>query len=64
VVNAHKGKKTVVDFIKDIFKADGVGGFFVGIKARMLHVGLIVTTQLVIYDWVKKVVGIGLTGSV
>ncbi|GMI23674.1 hypothetical protein TrCOL_g12526 [Triparma columacea] len=63
VVNAHKGKASVNDFIRNIFAVDGIGGFFVGIKARMLHVGLIVTTQLIIYDWIKLLMGIGLTGS-
>ena len=63
VVNAHQGKKKVSDFVKDIVSADGVAGFFVGIKARMAHIVLIVTTQLVIYDAVKMLMGIALTGS-
>lgn len=32
-------------------------------KARLLHVGLIVTVQLVIYDAVKMMVGLPATGA-
>lgn len=63
-VNAHEGEKTTRDFFRDILKEDGIPGFFRGIRARFLHVGLIVTVQLLIYDFVKRLVGIAATGSV
>lgn len=63
-VNAHEGDKTTRDFFRDILKEDGIAGFFRGIRARFLHVGLIVTVQLLIYDFVKRLVGIAATGSV
>jgi solute carrier family 25 phosphate transporter 3 len=46
-----------------IFEDAGVGGFFCGIQMRLLHVALIITSQLVIYDFVKQAVGLAATGS-
>lgn len=62
VINAHKGKLTTRDHIRSILKEKGIGGFFVGIQERFVHVGLIVTLQLLIYDIVKRLVGITATG--
>lgn len=63
LVNAHEGSKRTRDFAKDIMNGkDGVCGFFVGIKPRFLHVLVIVTVQLMIYDFVKRLVGIAATG--
>mmetsp|Transcript_18659 Transcript_18659/g.42629 ORF Transcript_18659/g.42629 Transcript_18659/m.42629 type:complete len:266 (+) Transcript_18659:292-1089(+) len=63
VVNAHQGGRRTRSFAKDIWKKDGLKGFFVGVNARLLHVSLMVTTQLIIYDMVKQMVGIVATGS-
>jgi len=62
VVNAEEGDGRTRDFFKDILKKNGVRGFFVGIRARFVHVGLIVTMQLFIYDIVKRFCGITATG--
>ncbi len=62
VMNAHKGKSTTRDYIKSIMEESGIGGFFVGTQERLVHVGMIVTVQLLIYDFVKRVVGISATG--
>jgi len=62
VVNAAEGKKTTVQFFNEIMRQDGIAGFFVGIKERFVHVGMIVTLQLLIYDYVKRLVGIAATG--
>ena len=63
LVNAHEGSKRTRDFAKDIMDGnDGIRGFFVGIKPRFLHVIMIVTVQLMIYDFVKRLVGIAATG--
>ena len=66
VVNAHEGERRKTrDVMKQIFRSDrGVRGFFVGVKTRFLHVGMIVTVQLLIYDFVKRLVGIAATGTV
>jgi solute carrier family 25 phosphate transporter 3 len=62
VVNAEEGKKSTSEFARDIMKRDGFAGFFVGVRERFLHVGIIVTMQLLIYDFVKRLVGISATG--
>mmetsp|Transcript_25283 Transcript_25283/g.50345 ORF Transcript_25283/g.50345 Transcript_25283/m.50345 type:complete len:387 (+) Transcript_25283:144-1304(+) len=62
-VNAHRGTKRTRDFAQEIRKKDGIRGFFVGVHARLVHVGLMVTLQLLIYDTVKRMVGIAATGS-
>ncbi len=62
VMNAHKGKLTTRDYIKSIVKENGLRGFFVGTQERLVHVGIIVTVQLLIYDLVKRLVGITATG--
>ena len=66
LVNAHEGSKRTNDFIRDILQQGdgGVKGFFVGTKSRFLHVGIIVTSQLILYDFLKRLVGIAPTGSV
>lgn len=66
LVNAHEGdRRRTRDLVRDILRSDrGIGGFFVGIKTRFLHVGVIVTLQLLIYDYVKRLCGIAATGSV
>lgn len=62
VMNAQKGKSTTRDYVKSIMKENGIGGFFVGTRERLVHVGMIVTVQLLIYDFVKRLVGISATG--
>lgn len=65
LVNAHEGDKTANDFLKEISRSRrGMQRLFVGMKTRFLHVGIIVTVQLLIYDFVKRLVGIAATGSV
>ena len=65
LVNAHKGTRTVRDFVNDILRSErGVRGFFVGFKTRLLLSGVTVTIQLLVYDMVKRLCGIAATGSV
>lgn len=60
---AHDGDYRTRDISRNILRSDrGIAGFFVGTKTRLLHVGIIVTIQLLIYDFVKRVCGIGATG--
>lgn len=46
-----------------IYRERGLKGFMTGISARFVHVGAIVTTQLVVYDFVKSAIGLPPTGS-
>lgn len=63
VISAHEGeKKRTREFAKNIMKEQGIAGFFVGIQARFVHVGVIVTIQLLMYDFVKRLCGIAATG--
>jgi solute carrier family 25 (mitochondrial phosphate transporter), member 3 len=52
-----------VTTIRAIYDADGWGGFVAGITARFVHVGVIVTSQLVLYDSVKQMLGLPATGA-
>jgi len=59
-----KTNKGVWGICKDIYnEKGGFPGFFTGTGARIIHVGLIITTQLVIYDIVKQSLGLPATGS-
>lgn len=49
--------------VQGIYKVNGVPSFFVGTGARIVHVGLIITSQLVIYDIVKQLLGLPATGA-
>lgn len=63
LVNAHGGDKGTKDVFRDLVSSQrGVRGFFVGMKARFLHVGVIVTLQLLVYDLIKRLCGIAATG--
>merc|ERR1740129_1144049 len=48
--------------VKKIYDRGGVGAFFTGTYARILHVSSIITSQLVIYDIVKQLLGLPATG--
>ena len=63
LVNAHGGNQRPTQIYRSILQSErGVRGFFVGFKDRMVHVGIIVTLQLLIYDYVKRLCGIAATG--
>lgn len=66
LMNANEGeRRRTRDIVRDILRSDrGISGFFVGIKTRFLHVGIIVTLQLFLYDVIKRLCGIAATGSV
>jgi solute carrier family 25 (mitochondrial phosphate transporter), member 3 len=49
--------------VGDLFAQGGLAQFFTGTRARLLHVGLIITSQLVIYDFIKQFLGLPATGS-
>jgi len=49
--------------ISDIYGRGGVPEFFRGTQARLVHVGMIITSQLMVYDLVKQLLGLPATGS-
>lgn len=51
------------DVVARLYRDGGVAKFFTGTQARIVHVGLIITSQLVIYDIVKQLLGLPATGS-
>ena len=55
--------KRFSDVVSEIYKDQGPGGFFSGLSARLLHVGVIITSQLVLYDTIKQLLGLPATGS-
>jgi solute carrier family 25 phosphate transporter 3 len=55
--------RTFFDVVAAIHSRGGVGEFFRGTGARIVHVGMIITSQLVIYDVVKQALGLAATGS-
>jgi solute carrier family 25 phosphate transporter 3 len=60
----RKTTKNIFMTVKDIYdNQGGTSGFFTGTSARILHVGVIITSQLVIYDIVKQLLGLPATGS-
>ena len=44
-------------------KGGGFKAFFRGLNARFVHVGFIITSQLVIYDQIKQALGLAASGS-
>ena len=58
----HANKK-FSEIISDIYNKHGIGGFFIGVVARLMHVSSIITSQLVIYDVVKIALGLHASGA-
>jgi len=54
---------TFFSVINHIYKQRGLGGFYLGLQARLAHVASIITSQLVLYDIVKAALGLPVTGS-
>ena len=52
-----------MDVVVRLYRDGGLAKFFTGTQARIIHVGLIITSQLVIYDIVKQLLGLPATGS-
>ena len=49
--------------LRTLYERGGLSEFFRGTGARIVHVGMIITSQLVIYDIVKQLLGLPATGS-
>mmetsp|Transcript_27265 Transcript_27265/g.41026 ORF Transcript_27265/g.41026 Transcript_27265/m.41026 type:complete len:324 (+) Transcript_27265:157-1128(+) len=65
LTETYKGKSgnNFFGVIGNIHKSGGVPAFFTGTGARIVHVSSIITSQLVIYDIVKQLLGLPATGS-
>lgn len=66
LTETYKGSKGSGFFgiIQNIYNhKGGISGFFTGTGARIVHVSSIITSQLVIYDIVKQLLGLPATGS-
>jgi Mitochondrial carrier protein. len=49
---------------KEVYREEGLGGLFLtGLSARLAHVATIVTMQLLIYDYLKQLLGLPSTVS-
>lgn len=60
---SNNDSRKFVDVINRLYADGGIPKFFTGTQARILHVGIIITSQLVIYDIVKQLLGLPATGS-
>ena len=49
--------------VSKVYDQKGLNGFFAGITARFFHVGAIITSQLILYDIVKQLLGLPATGT-
>ena len=49
--------------VSGIYRKRGLGGFFLGLQARLAHVASIITSQLVAYDLIKAALGLPVTGT-
>jgi solute carrier family 25 phosphate transporter 3 len=63
LANGKKPSTTFGAVVDRLYADGGIPKFFTGLSARIVHVGLIITSQLVIYDIVKQMLGLPATGS-
>jgi solute carrier family 25 (mitochondrial phosphate transporter), member 3 len=49
--------------VASLYNEKGLNGFFAGLTARFFHVGAIITSQLVLYDVIKQLLGLPATGT-
>ena len=55
--------KNIFETIQQLYKDGGITDFFRGLNARFIHVGCIITFQLVIYDQIKQLLGLPASGT-
>mmetsp|Transcript_4547 Transcript_4547/g.11407 ORF Transcript_4547/g.11407 Transcript_4547/m.11407 type:complete len:335 (+) Transcript_4547:122-1126(+) len=59
----NPGSQRFSNVIRKLYAEGGIPRFFTGTGARIVHVSAIITSQLVIYDIVKQMLGLPATGS-
>jgi solute carrier family 25 phosphate transporter 3 len=52
-----------LDVVAEVYQRKGLAGFFTGLSTRFVHVGAIITSQLVLYDYIKQLLGLPATGA-
>ena len=55
--------QSISNISSKLYKSNGIGGFFQGLDARLVHVVTIITSQLFVYDVIKQLLGLPATGS-
>ncbi|KAL7453044.1 hypothetical protein ACHAWC_005318 [Mediolabrus comicus] len=55
--------KNIFETIQQLYTDGGITAFFRGLNARFIHVGCIITFQLVIYDQIKQLLGLPASGT-
>ena len=58
----NEGDSPIANAIQ-VYQDKGFAGFYAGYAARLAHVVSIVTSQLVVYDYLKQLLGLPATGS-
>ena len=61
--SSGNNNKGIVQVVSQIYDKRGLKGFVTGLSARFVHVGAIITSQLVLYDTIKQLLGLPATGS-
>jgi solute carrier family 25 phosphate transporter 3 len=56
-------KDSPIENAKQLLEDKGIEGLFAGYSARLAHVASIVTSQLVVYDVLKQMLGLPATGA-
>lgn len=62
ISTSGNGFSATLGVMKDSITELGVAGLFTGTKARLVHVTVMVVIQLFVYDYVKTLFGIPVTG--
>jgi solute carrier family 25 phosphate transporter 3 len=57
------GMLNAMTLVKTVYREEGLGGLFAGLSARLAHVATIVTLQLLVYDYLKQLLGLAATVS-
>eukprot|EP00554_Chaetoceros_debilis_P002196 CAMPEP_0194091638 /NCGR_PEP_ID=MMETSP0149-20130528/43819_1 /TAXON_ID=122233 /ORGANISM="Chaetoceros debilis, Strain MM31A-1" /LENGTH=464 /DNA_ID=CAMNT_0038776291 /DNA_START=61 /DNA_END=1455 /DNA_ORIENTATION=+ len=58
----ENSRDSIPVIISTVYEDKGPGGFYAGYSARLGHVAAIVTSQLVVYDYLKQLLGLPVAG--
>ena len=61
--NSDGSNDKFLETIQRVYQDGGIFAFFNGLNARFIHVGCIITFQLVIYDQIKQSLGLPASGT-
>jgi solute carrier family 25 phosphate transporter 3 len=60
---SSSGTGSFLDVVDGVYQRKGLAGFFTGLSTRFVQVGVIITSQLVLYDYIKQMLGLPATGA-